>query len=975
MNIYQVPLISQAISQTFISVIDASGSMRPFWSSLVKHFNHYIPKENAITITFDTTPYFVTDNILSEDIFKHGGGGTNITAAFEMMDQKIEKLDKNQMLTILFISDGQDNNIDSVEYRFKKLKGNQGRTVTFICLGIQSQFPTFISMQLRKLYHNGLPSIPALYLIEYCSDVALFNKFETMKAHFTHKKLLSIKPPVIAFPWLPPQSQVYERTWILTEEKKLLIEGKEEEVTKARVGIESMLEVFRGYVQELQMISLMKNNDIKVYAAKALETMKALMEHYSKMEEVDLDVWIEDSHLLKARFYERCKLHELRHKQFRLKAFIESVTELAKGEEVKELDEWEVAKKIGVGTITGTYQQKVLSLKKFTIEVFQDIRKDFLKLYKTLKLNPETDQEFSDVLKQTQKDVFRDPDFIKGLELCENQFDLAETLPLIGRGLQLKRYIGSLEDPWMVGVKSIGKATIDSISLFHRDFKLVLADSKDYFNGLLPLLGPKEEDMLPIVKHPLFNVLINFITTRNLDEMTSDSYLALLANAALHLALQPSHKWIEIMLKRILMSVLMVYGKDESFLKYSELLKSSPEVAVSTKGNMCTDLSKPFIHLLCMIHLERIKKDELYVTLQHFYIYFFKRLTTSNKHLAVLKIVTKKINEQLKDNLMKNFHKYNNMGDLWNDAHDRFKHIESEIEFSPVILNISKLEKTDDKLTIRTVNGIFKYFMNGLPSDDDYLFWLYCAIHYKEQKVISCERDTEKIRKYFFNLIKKRVVGPSVSAVYGQTKDIFLNRFKEEHMYMTPISFGELYAYCTKNGIDILKYEYMKSTNLISNACMCRKCPFYLQIQKDLKKHLDTWSDKCPKAFHKTVKQYLYKTPDEILEKVLSGDDLKVKPKTKWTLKDFNSTKEEAITYIKLLQDAYKKVVEEEGKYSDELRALVEQYSKESDKFYHHKKHKNKGKQDQKESVKGKYKKGEKGKKREKHKKGHKKGP
>jgi uncharacterized sporulation protein YeaH/YhbH (DUF444 family) len=93
MNIFQVPLISKGISQTFISVIDASGSMRPFWSSLVKHFNHYIPKDNAITIIFDITPYFVADNVLSEDIFKHGGGGTNITAVFEVMDQKIE--DKN----------------------------------------------------------------------------------------------------------------------------------------------------------------------------------------------------------------------------------------------------------------------------------------------------------------------------------------------------------------------------------------------------------------------------------------------------------------------------------------------------------------------------------------------------------------------------------------------------------------------------------------------------------------------------------------------------------------------------------------------------------------------------------------------------------------------------------------------------------------------------------------------------------------
>jgi len=107
-----------------------------------------------------------------------------------------------------------------LELRLKRLKGNQGRTVTFICLGIQSQFPTFISMHLRELYHNGLSSIPALYLIEYYSDMALYNKFETMKEHFSHKKLMKVDPPVSVVPWLPPQSEVHEDTWILTNKVK-----------------------------------------------------------------------------------------------------------------------------------------------------------------------------------------------------------------------------------------------------------------------------------------------------------------------------------------------------------------------------------------------------------------------------------------------------------------------------------------------------------------------------------------------------------------------------------------------------------------------------------------------------------------------------------------------------------------------------------------------------------------------------------
>lgn len=35
-----------------------------------------------------------------------------------------------------------------------------------------------------KLYHTGYDSIPALYLVEYSSEKAFFNKFETMKNYF-----------------------------------------------------------------------------------------------------------------------------------------------------------------------------------------------------------------------------------------------------------------------------------------------------------------------------------------------------------------------------------------------------------------------------------------------------------------------------------------------------------------------------------------------------------------------------------------------------------------------------------------------------------------------------------------------------------------------------------------------------------------------------------------------------------------------
>jgi hypothetical protein len=69
--------------------------------------------------------------------------------------------------------------------RLAKLKGNpNGRKINFICLGIENGFPTFLSMKLRQLYHKGEENIPALYLIEYASEKAFFNKFEGMSQYF-----------------------------------------------------------------------------------------------------------------------------------------------------------------------------------------------------------------------------------------------------------------------------------------------------------------------------------------------------------------------------------------------------------------------------------------------------------------------------------------------------------------------------------------------------------------------------------------------------------------------------------------------------------------------------------------------------------------------------------------------------------------------------------------------------------------------
>lgn len=63
---------------------------------------------------------------------------------------------------ILFVSDGYG------VYDEAKIKSTmtEVENLDFVCLGVGSNFPTHISMSLRKLYHSGDLAIPPLFVID-----------------------------------------------------------------------------------------------------------------------------------------------------------------------------------------------------------------------------------------------------------------------------------------------------------------------------------------------------------------------------------------------------------------------------------------------------------------------------------------------------------------------------------------------------------------------------------------------------------------------------------------------------------------------------------------------------------------------------------------------------------------------------------------------------------------------------------------
>ena len=87
-----------------------------------------------------------------------------------------------------------------------------------------------------------------------------------------------------------------------------------------------------------------------------------------------------------------------------------------------------------------------------------------------------------------------------------------------------------------------------------------------------------------------------------------------------------------------------------------------------------------------------------------------------------------------------------------------------------------------------------------------------------------------------------------------------------------------------------------------SNACLAKKCHYYLQPLSRLSHHNDIWGYSLPKLFHSTVKKHYTKTAVEIFKEYKKIFD------NKFDFEKYKTSEEEVLKYIQMLKDEYKKL-------------------------------------------------------------------
>lgn len=221
-------------------------------------------------------------------------------------------------------------------------------------------------MILKEKYHSGDPSLPAIFLIEYCSDEAFKIKFNSIKDYLNFNQPRKIEPKVCLFPWYENTNDVFENAWVLTEHDLIKIDDEEMEVKEFNLNLKGIQELFRSWSQSLMIDSLKKDIDITARSKKALAVMDDILEELKEKKNVDILNIAQEKELSNKSFKERAWINFLKKNYEKTIWYYQQVVQLASGQSDGKMGDIDAAKQIMIGTIVGNYQKKLNALKNIT---------------------------------------------------------------------------------------------------------------------------------------------------------------------------------------------------------------------------------------------------------------------------------------------------------------------------------------------------------------------------------------------------------------------------------------------------------------------------------------------------------------------------------------------------------------------------------------------------------------------------------
>ena len=115
-----------------------------------------------------------------------------------------------------------------------------------------------------------------------------------------------------------------------------------------------------------------KMQETQKFAAVTARTMRDFTREYEGL--MNIYIISEKPLEVKESFKVRAMNLAIKNTGSRIKWFLDELDIIAKGSGIGQLNEYEAAKRMAIGTITGKYHQKALALKGITAKDFQHIK-------------------------------------------------------------------------------------------------------------------------------------------------------------------------------------------------------------------------------------------------------------------------------------------------------------------------------------------------------------------------------------------------------------------------------------------------------------------------------------------------------------------------------------------------------------------------------------------------------------------------
>ncbi|KRX04318.1 hypothetical protein PPERSA_03558 [Pseudocohnilembus persalinus] len=216
-NIFKIPKIKQAPqNSTIIGVIDQSGSMQDCFQWLATEWNSQIKDK------YEKTKCCIFHNLAYEapSLQKQPEmGTTEVEAGFTLLNSVLMQQEVEDNITVIFVSDGQDNNQNTIFERLDKLIAYipKYKKINFLTIGVGEQFPTYLAMQLRQMYHTGESTIPPVFLVHNQHIHENWKvTFKLVNKYLSHNSPIQTQQEIQSYPWTQPQHTHYENSYVFS---------------------------------------------------------------------------------------------------------------------------------------------------------------------------------------------------------------------------------------------------------------------------------------------------------------------------------------------------------------------------------------------------------------------------------------------------------------------------------------------------------------------------------------------------------------------------------------------------------------------------------------------------------------------------------------------------------------------------------------------------------------------------------------